>query len=261
MSRFCTLYSGSTGNCTYIGASSGGILIDAGVSAKRIEKALLERQIDLSTIKAIFVTHEHCDHIKGLRVFAKRTRIPVFASEKTAEALIQKGEIDQNIELKILSDSVLVAGMEVSRFDTCHDCEGSSGFIVKTSDGRKMTVCTDLGYVSDTVRQSLLGCDLVLLESNHDVMMLQNGPYPYIIKQRILSDSGHLSNVACAAELCGLVESGTTRIVLGHLSRENNHPELARTTARASLIDGGFKEDLDYILYVAKPRGNKMLVL
>ncbi|HHW45712.1 MAG TPA: MBL fold metallo-hydrolase [Clostridiales bacterium] len=261
MSRFCTLFSGSTGNCTYIGASGGGILIDAGVSAKRIEKALLEREIDLTTIKAIFVTHEHTDHIKGLRVFASRAKIPVFASDKTVEAMLLRNDVGESIDLRVFEDSVSVAGMEISRFDTSHDCEGSSGFIVKTPDGRKMAVCTDLGYVSDTVRQSLLGCDLVLLESNHDIMMLQNGPYPYIIKQRILSDSGHLSNVACAAELCGLVRSGTTRIVLGHLSRENNHPELARTTARASLIDGGFKEDIDYILYVAKPSGNKVLVL
>lgn len=258
MSRFCALFSGSSGNCTYIGGSEGGILIDAGVSAKGIVSALAEREIDIAGIRAVFVTHEHSDHIKGLRVLASRRGIPVYASAGTLAALPGCEEVETR---SMDGAPVHLAGMEISRFATDHDCEGSSGYVVTTPDGRRMAVCTDLGHVSDGVRAAIQGCDLVLLESNHDVMMLQNGGYPYYLKRRILSENGHLSNVCCAAELPELVKSGATRLVLGHLSRENNYPELALACARAALMGGGMRENIDYILCAASPAGGKMLVL
>lgn len=262
MSRFCPLFSGSSGNCTYIGCSGSGVLIDAGVSAKGITAALEQLELSPSSIQAIFVTHEHVDHVKGLKVFAGKNHIPVYASATTLEALEASERYDQRTEARpINGEAVSLANMRVSRFATSHDCAGSSGYVVETADGRKIAVCTDLGYVSDEVRAAITGCDLVLLESNHDVMMLQNGPYPYYLKRRILSDSGHLSNAGCAAELAGLIKAGATRLVLGHISRENNYPELALASARATLTDGGFKEDLDYLLRAAPPAGGRMLVL
>ena len=262
MARFCPLFSGSSGNCTYIGVSGSGILVDAGVSAKGITAALEQLEVSPSSIQAIFVTHEHSDHVKGLKVFAGRNHIPVYASGKTLEALEAAGLYDGRTQARAMNGAAVeLDDMRVTRFSTSHDCPGSSGFVVETSDGRKMAVCTDLGYVSDEVRAALTGCDLVLLESNHDVMMLQNGPYPYYLKRRILSDSGHLSNTGCAAELGGLIKAGATRLVLGHISRENNYPELALASARASLTDGGFHENLDYILRAAPPAGGRMLVL
>lgn len=262
MARFVPLFSGSSGNCTYIGCSGGGILIDAGVSAKAITAALAQLELEPSAIQAIFVTHEHIDHVKGLKVFAGKNHIPIYASVKTLEALEAGERYDARTEGRVINGGpVGLAHMQVTRFATSHDCPGSSGYVVETADGRKMAVCTDLGYVSEEVRAALTGCDLVLLESNHDVMMLQNGPYPYPLKRRILSDSGHLSNAGCAAELGGLIQAGATRLVLGHISKENNYPELALASARAALTDGGYKENMDYILQAAPPAGGRMLVL
>lgn len=262
MARFCPLFSGSSGNCTYIGASGGGILVDAGVSAKGITAALEQLEVSPADLQAIFVTHEHSDHVRGLKVFAGKNHIPIYASGLTIEALEAGGLYDSRTEARVINGApVELPHMRVTRFSTSHDCPGSSGYVVETEDGRKMAVCTDLGYVSDEVRAAITGCDLVLLESNHDVMMLQNGPYPYYLKRRILSDNGHLSNTGCAAELGGLIQAGATRLVLGHISRENNYPALALASARAALTDGGFHENVDYVLCAAPPSGGRMLVL
>lgn len=261
MSRFCPLYSGSSGNCTYIGSGGSGILIDAGVSAKGICSMLESIEVDPQTIAAIFITHEHSDHIGGLRVLAGRKKIPVFASLETVESLIRGGKVDERVDIQPMDDSLVIGDMEISRFSTSHDCAGSSGYTVSISDGRKMAVCTDLGYVGDEVRAALTGCDLILMESNHDVMMLQNGPYPYYLKRRILGERGHLSNNGCAAELPDFIRAGATRFVLGHLSRENNYPELALASARAVLGECGMKEDLDYIISVAPPAGGRVVAL
>ena len=262
MSRFCPLFSGSSGNCTYIGCSGGGILIDAGVSAKGITTALEQLELSPASIQAIFITHEHGDHVKGLKVFAGKNHIPVYASSTTLEALERDERYDSRTQVRPMNGAAVeLDHMRVSRFSTSHDCAGSSGYVVETADGRKLAVCTDLGFVSEEVRTAITGCDLVLLESNHDVMMLQNGPYPYYLKRRILSDCGPLSNAGCAAELGGLIRAGATRLVLGHISKENNYPELALASARASLTDEGFKEDMDYILRAALPAGGRMMVL
>ncbi|MCI8361241.1 MAG: MBL fold metallo-hydrolase [Clostridiales bacterium] len=262
MSRFCPLFSGSSGNCAYIGCSGGGVLIDAGVSAKGITAALDQLELSPASIQAVFVTHEHGDHVKGLKVFAGKNHIPIYASQTTLEALERDERYDGRTKAyPINGAAVELDHMRVSRFATSHDCPGSSGYVVETGDGRKLAVCTDLGYVSEEVRDALTGCDLILLESNHDVMMLQNGPYPYYLKRRILSDCGHLSNAGCAAELGGLIRAGATRLVLGHISKENNYPELALASARAALVDEGYKEDMDYILRAALPAGGRVMVL
>lgn len=259
MARFCPLFSGSTGNCLYIGTSTAGILIDAGVSARRIEQAMIAREIDPTTICAVFVTHEHTDHIAGLRVLQKHYHMPIYASAGTCQGIEQScayhnGYISMN-------DIVELDEFSVAMFHTSHDSRESTGFRVTLRDGRTVGIATDLGTVTPSVREHLHGCDLVHIESNHDVRMLENGPYPYVLKRRILSTTGHLSNDACAAELPQLIRSGTTRIFLGHLSRENNMPTLADATAESSLHMCGMTRNIDYILQVASPQNDKPYIL
>lgn len=261
MARFCSLFSSSSGNCTYIGSADGGILIDAGVSAKQIGLKLDCIGVDPFSIGAIFVTHEHSDHIKGLRVFASKYNIPVYASAGTIGELERLGVVNGRFQLNPIEDIIFTAGMKTERFRTSHDVAESCGYIITTSDDRKIAVATDTGIVTDEMRNALAGSDLVLLESNHDIGMLRNGEYPYLLKRRILSDRGHLSNIACSEFAVELVKSGTTRLVLGHLSRENNIPELAFQTSKSALDCAGAVEYRDYLLQVAGSDKSEMVVL
>ncbi|HOO26600.1 MAG TPA: MBL fold metallo-hydrolase [Clostridiales bacterium] len=263
MARFCPLYSSSSGNCTYVGGGSGGILIDAGVSAKRMEQGLKDIDVDPKDIGAIFITHEHSDHIKGLRVFAGRHKIPVFASQGTLDGLEDMGELDGKFDtFAINGANVEICNMEISAFSTSHDSNESVGYRIKTADDRVISVATDMGLVTPETFEGLMGCDLVMLESNHDINMLMCGPYPYIVKRRVLSDYGHLSNEACAHTALTLLESGTTRFVLAHLSRQNNLPELALETTRGLFTKHGATEGADYLLQVAGDLpANKVSVL
>lgn len=256
MLRYCSLFSGSSGNCIYVGNAEGGILLDVGVSAKRIENALKEREIDPTTIRAVFVTHEHSDHVAGLPVLCKRYGWPVLASEGTLDALSEGGKLDhcRRVYLMEPGQSVSVAGLSVSSFATPHDSRACFGYRVE-GDGRSMAVATDLGYMPDSVRDAITGCDLLHIESNHDPDMLRNGPYPYYLQERILGQGGHLSNAACAAVLPGLVEAGATRIVLAHLSEQNNTPTVARDCATAGLARCGIAVGRDCLLTVAEPTG------
>lgn len=261
MSRFCPLFSSSSGNCIYVGDSKSGILIDAGVSCKSICQALTNHDIDISSIKAIAVTHEHSDHRCGLRPLIRKLSIPVIASKETLNALKNDAYIPDGHPTIEIENTYNICGIEITRIPTSHDCKGSSAYVIKTEDNIRYAVCTDLGYISDEVASGLLGCQLVMLESNHDVNMLKNGPYPPQTKARILSEKGHLSNGACAGLLPTLVKNGTTRLVLGHLSRNNNLPTLARSAAKATLLDAGLFEDEDYILYIAPPENGRMFYL
>lgn len=251
MARFCPLFSGSSGNCTYIATAAGGLLVDAGVSAKRIETALREREVDPRTLRAILVTHEHTDHTAGVRVLAKRYGLPVYASEGTL--LGMEGTIDTTTEIHRMPDELAVADMGVRAFALSHDAHQPTGYEITLPDGRRLAVLTDTGIITDEHRRILKQCDVVLIESNHDTAMLRTGPYPYPLKERILGEHGHLSNTDCAALLPYLVEAGVTRLVLGHLSRENNTPVIARREAISRLAGSGMAEHLDYTLAVAEP--------
>ena len=257
MARLCPLFSGSSGNSIYIGSGGTGILIDVGRSAKQLEKAIKQCEIDLFSIKAIFVTHEHSDHIRGLRVFASRYGIDVYSSKGTLEALESKGGIlcDKFCAKIIPKEGIYINDIFIKSFSTSHDSKESVGYIINTGDERKITIATDIGYISDEVRDAINGCDLLFIESNHDVNMLKSGPYPYYLKRRILSDKGHLSNEACSKELPKFAKNGTTRFILAHLSGENNIPELAYQTALNSFMTAGLIEGIDFELSVA-PKEN-----
>lgn len=250
MARLCPLYSGSKGNSYYIGSKQEGILIDAGRSAKQLEQMLAAAGLAPTAVRGIFITHEHTDHISALRVFAKRYSLPVFGSRGTIRAI--KAAIGE-LEAYEMHSSMQLAGMQVDCFPTSHDCAEPLGFTVKTAEGRKAAFSTDLGFVSYEVEQAILGSDLCVIESNHDVDMLRSGPYPYPLQMRILSDKGHLSNATCAELLPRLAKSGTRRFMLAHLSEENNSRRLAIEASLSALTKAGFIQGEDFLLDAAMP--------
>ncbi len=262
MAKLCPLFSSSSGNCTYLSSGRDAILIDAGESCKQILMALEQRELDYSDLRGILITHSHSDHVKGLRVLLKKLHIPVYATRETLGSLLLEQILSpDDLYYDITETKSMPTGFSVEAFPTSHDCPGSCGYVISFADGEKLAFCTDLGIITDAIRNKLKGCKTVVMESNHDVGMLQNGPYPFATKQRILSEEGHLSNVSCATELPSLVQSGTTRIVLAHLSRDNNTPDLARVTAESVLLEHGFKSERDYTLYIAPRCGGKMLYI
>ena len=257
MIRYCSLFSGSSGNSTYVGTTDGGLLIDVGVSARRIVNALRQRDIDPSSIRAVLLTHEHSDHISGLQVLCRQFGWPVIASEGTLDGLTAQNKVsgEQKLYMLPVGRSVSVAGLQVTPYETPHDSRQCYGYRIDAENGRSLAMATDLGYLPEQVLQTIAGCDFVHIESNHDPLMLQNGPYPYSLKQRIRGPGGHLSNGDCAAALPRLVAAGATRIVLAHLSAHNNTPELARSTAERALTDAGVAVGRDCLLSVAQPTG------
>lgn len=259
MARIYPLFSSSDGNSTYIGNGRRGVLIDAGVSCKKLCDSLSANRIDINGIEGIFITHTHSDHIKGLRVLLKSHHIPVYASLANIELLVKTGAVPENAELYELADKPTAVGdHEVSSFDTPHDTPSNCGYRITCPDGKTAAVCTDLGCVTQTVWENIRGCDLVLLESNYDPYMLAHGPYPPELQKRISSDIGHLSNRDCADTLVQLLASGTDKFILGHLSQHNNDPLTAENTAVGTLSNA--QRNRDYILHVARPEGAGLVV-
>lgn len=262
MARFCPFFSGSTGNCCFVGDKESGVLVDAGVSAKRILTAMDENGISKDSIKAVFITHEHNDHIKGLAVLSKILNVPVVASAQTLDAVLSAVKMPSGVKmLQMDKDEIEIDGICARRFTTSHDCAGSGGYSFLLPAGQRISVCTDLGIVTDEVRKGIADSNLVMLESNHDLKMLKNGPYPPLLKVRVMSDKGHLSNNACSAELPELLKNGTTRFVLGHISRQNNTVQLALTAAKDALTGIAAKQDEDYILTAAPADGGKTIYI
>jgi phosphoribosyl 1,2-cyclic phosphodiesterase len=224
-----TLFSSSEGNCVYIKNKGEEYLIDAGVSARTIECTLKELGTSLAGINAIFITHEHSDHIRGLETISKYYKIPVYAPAACCQAISQN-YIHTALCLNPLELPVSVEFGEttVTPFSTPHDSVASCGYVVDFGDF-KFGLATDMGYITKAAAKALTGCEAVVIESNHDIEMLKKGPYPYHLKKRILGNYGHLSNAACAEFLPYLVLNGTKCIALAHLSAENNTPEVAYT--------------------------------
>lgn len=251
MARFCPLYSGSSGNSTFIGDSNGGILVDAGVSCKSIVDGLREIGQQPEQIKSIFITHEHSDHIKGLKVFLKKYPVSVISSEGTLNALVKGDHIPRGINCHVIqSGGVEVHGIQVNSFPTSHDTSESVGYRMVWGE-RKMAVVTDLGKITDEVREAVIGCDLVMLESNYDKQMLSQSSYPYFLKRRIQGEKGHLSNDDCGEFVADLIKKGATRFYLAHLSNENNTPSTAYDHSINLLSSKNMVLGEDYILDVA----------
>ena len=261
MAKVFPMFSGSEGNATYIGGATGGVLVDVGVSCKKMKAALQNANIPLTDIKAVLITHHHTDHVKGLKVFLKNSNIPLVASRDTVYALEFLGIIDSNYPRIYINEekTAIFGDIEITSAKTSHDCLGSSCFSITLGAEQKVSVCTDLGVMTEEVKNLLMGSTLVVLESNHDPVMLRLGPYPAELKLRISSNEGHLPNAVCAETLAELYENGTNRFVLAHLSEQNNTPEKAASAARAALMDKGAVENEDYILYVAPKEGSRVI--
>lgn len=261
MAKIVPLFSSSKGNSYYIKGNDEAILVDAGKNCKQIELSLLQNEIDTKTIKGIFVTHEHTDHCSALKVFAKRYDLPIYASKGTLEALVNGGKVDKNAKLIEIADEVILGDTLIKRVATSHDAEESCGYHITTADGRKCSVVTDTGFLTSDALNALKNSNAVVIESNHDVDMLKRGPYPYILKQRVLSMTGHLSNVDCAKVLPQLIESGVTHFVLSHLSQENNTPRIALDTSVSTLSIFGAVRDSDYTIMTAPVETNGKSVI
>ena len=251
--QFCTLFSGSSGNCAYLSTEHGGLLIDCGMSGKQTIEALEKAKLDISAIHALLVTHEHSDHSKGIGVISRRLNIPVYATEGTWEGMNRAiGDIPRNHRMTIHADeSFFLDDIEAVPFHIPHDANEPTGFRFFTG-GHSVAVATDLGHFSKFVFQAIESADIVLLESNHDPEMLQRNPhYPAHLKARILGRKGHLSNSSSAQAAVKLLHSGTKHILLGHLSQENNTPKIAEDSVAAALIETGAILGEDVTLHVA----------
>lgn len=248
-----TLFSGSSGNSVYVKTPDAEILIDAGVSARNIEAGLAKVGSSLSRITAIFVTHEHSDHTKGLEVISKKHHIPTHMITASAKALIKDAGASLLGDLYLHDGAFCIqyGSTAVRAFLTPHDSAAAVGYTVEyiREDGaaEKFGLATDIGCITETIRSSLLGARAVVLEANHDVEMLLMGPYPYTLKRRILAPTGHLSNEKCAELARFLAENGTKHFVLAHLSKDNNYPPVAEAVVCAAL------KDFDITLAVASP--------
>lgn len=245
--KICCLYSGSKGNSTFVSAGGAKILIDAGRSAKALCSALCSIGVNIDDIDAIFITHEHTDHVSALQVLSHKHKIPIHMLINSAQVF--NGLCDEKLcDCLTLyrgnSFETQVKGLTVKAFPTPHDSRAAVGyrFEFDGENGEKISVAvsTDTGYVTETMRENLIGCSAVVIESNHDLQMLIDGPYPYELKQRIRSKHGHLSNSDCAALASELYESGTEHIMLAHLSEENNLPELAFNEVFTAIADESF---------------------
>ena len=256
MAKFFTIASGSSGNSSFVGASGKGILVDFGISCRGVTTALKERGIDPDSLSGILITHEHIDHVRGLAVFLSHHNVPLYASAPVLRFLTANGLVPFNAVLNEIDEhGELIGGMMVKPFRTSHDSVGSLGFSITTPDEHRISVCTDTGYLTDGVLEHLPGSEIVLIEANYDNGMLDFGPYPYHLKRRIKGPQGHLSNTDCAVFLPELIRSGTKHIVLGHLSKENNTPDVALQTCISELSLSGFKEGKDYTIFAAPRSG------
>ncbi|MBR2370598.1 MAG: MBL fold metallo-hydrolase [Clostridia bacterium] len=244
MARFINLYSGSSGNCTYIRTPDVRLLFDAGRSALFLKRSLESVGERIEDINAIFITHEHTDHTSALKVILKKNPLPVYAAKETAgriSGIMANGACgklicyDETFEMRF-GDTVVTA------FRLSHDSDSCVGYridFVEDGVARSFGLMTDTGYVTDDARKALTGCEAVMVESNHDVEMLRYGPYPEILKERILSNRGHLSNWDCSVFCRELADTGTRCFMLAHLSEENNFPSIARTQSEGMLEGTG----------------------
>lgn len=250
MIHFVSLLSGSSGNAAYISDGKTHILADCGASGKKIEQALNEINISPEDIDALLITHEHTDHIQGAGVLARRYKLPIYATAHTHRAM-KIGSVSDELINEVSPDTTFeIGGIGITPFKIPHDASNPVGYTF-TDGFEKAAIATDIGCMSEYILSHLYGCSQIILESNHDVEMLRLGPYPFPLKQRILSDVGHLSNEMAAKTALELVNHGTKHIMLGHLSIQNNLPEIAVMETYNYLTKNGVKVGEDVTLQVA----------
>lgn len=235
--RYSTLGSGSKGNSGFVATDKVRILVDAGFSYRSLNMRLAEIGEDIEKIDAVLLSHEHSDHAKGLAMLAKKAKVPFYMTEMTAETL-DWGDRNPRIETFVAGSRLSIGDLEIDTFTIPHDAVDPVGFCVR-HNGFKLGLVTDLGYMTASIKHRIQSCDLLLLESNHDLEMLKVGPYPWSVKQRVMSRVGHLSNQAVGDFLASDFDRAARTIILGHLSGNNNHPEIARINAEQALTRAG----------------------
>lgn len=234
MLKFCNLFSGSSGNCSYVESDSAKILVDCGASCKRTTEALSSINVNIDDLDGILITHEHSDHVNGLSVICKKYNIPIYCNEKTFLNL--KKPVSDDCKRLFKTDSKFeINDLEILPFSIPHDAVDPCGFNI-TSSGKKISIATDIGHMTKSIFKNLSGSDYLLLESNYEPEMLKSSKYPYLLKKRILGPNGHLSNDDASEVLCLLTQYGVHNIMLGHLSQQNNFPELAYKTVASAFI-------------------------
>jgi phosphoribosyl 1,2-cyclic phosphodiesterase len=238
--NFCSLSSGSSGNCYYLGNEFHGILIDAGISATSIRKFLQSVDISMQTIMGILVTHNHIDHIRGLQVLTRKNNIPVFTTQKVWKSILTphfKISTDCIREIP-LQQSFHLSGFDIRAFPICHDAPETIGFHICSGE-KKITIATDLGHICQTSASYIREANLLVIESNYDEQLLLNGRYPHFLKARIQSDHGHLGNHQTAVFLADIISDNLSHICLAHLSKNNNTPEKALQTLKQTFSERG----------------------
>ena len=243
MFGYTPLASGSKGNCIFLNTPQCKLLIDAGLSGRAITKKLNEINVDIHDIDAILVTHEHSDHIQGLRVLAFKHGIPVFANHETAKGIVNHFHDCPKFKIFSTGESFEYCGLQINPFSIQHDTLDPVAFTIKI-DQLKIGFCTDLGFVTSMVRKNLLQCDYLYLEANHEPSMVHSSARPAVYKQRVLGRSGHLSNQACGELLTQIAHPNLKHVHLAHLSEECNSEEKSLSTVRQILSDAGMNVDL-----------------
>lgn len=239
--RLCSIASGSSGNCIYTGSDHTHLLVDAGISKKRVEFGLESLDLKGEELDGIFVTHEHADHIQGLGVFSRKYEIPIYGSPGTIagiRACKSLGKMPEGLLHEVSADEDFVIGdLKVHPFRISHDANEPTGYRIFQGD-KSVAVATDIGIYDDYTVANLADLDALVLEANHDLQMLEVGPYPYQLKQRVMGDKGHLSNELSGRLLCEILHDHLKKVVLGHLSKENNFPQLAYETVKLEVTLG-----------------------
>lgn len=264
--RLKSIASGSSGNCIYVGSDNTHILVDVGISGKRVEQGLKELEITGKDVDAILITHEHSDHIQGLGVISRKYGIPIYSTRGTLEQIASSKSLG-NIDLSLLNEisydsSYKIKDISFNTIKISHDAAEPVAYSFGCGD-KKAAIITDLGTYDDNIKEKLKGLDAIFLEANHDVRMLQLGPYPYNLKQRILGNKGHLSNELAGRLLSDVLHDNMKHIVLSHLSKENNMPELAYEAVRleVTMADSPYKGDDFDIMIAKRDEPSKTLIL
>lgn len=249
--KFISLSSGSSGNCYYIEGGSARILIDAGVSTRYIKNALKQFDISIEEIDAVFITHEHTDHIYGVEVLSRNYNIPVYSSHLTMKNILDRDFIKRKDLFNSFDKEINIKDLNIHTFQLNHDAVNPIGYVINDAD-IKFSVITDTGCVTKDMYEAVKGSKAVMLESNHDIEMLQNGPYHYSLKKRILSNVGHLSNDAAGKTAVKLINDGTEEIILGHISSTNNTYETVFQSISYYLSANNISINEDVIIDIAK---------
>lgn len=252
MFNFCSLYSGSSGNSLFVETNNTKILIDAGVSSKKIETALADINVDPTSLDGILVTHEHTDHVQGLGTFSKKFNLPVFVNQETLDAMPkQKDKIsNNNIKTFKVTDKFSIGDLDIKPFSIPHDAANPCGFNIWKND-KKISIATDIGHMTNDILKQLEESLFIMLEANYDPEVLRCSSYPFILKSRIAGPTGHLSNELAGKTISHLLPSGLKTAMLGHLSKESNFPELAYQTVMDELISNSSSEKDSFKLSVA----------